>query len=281
MGRISYEDALKNPPMMGDYSDKLFYNNFTLKNDKDEAIVRIMHDSPDDFDIVTVHSGVKVREGQYRDVSCLRHFTEPLSKCPLCESGMRPTTRIIIHMLQYTKDEAGNIVATPVIWNRSYQYIEKLKSYIDNYGPLSDILCKIIRNGAKGSMQTTYEIVPNLSNTVYPADVYVKDEEPFKDYQSVGTAVWTKSEADMRHFVMYKEFPSSAAAASATTSVSTESVNVSSPQPAPQPAPQYAPASAPEPAQQFTPQHTPAQRDVPPWERNANSAQVTRPVRPY
>ena len=43
---------------------------FTLKNDNDEAVVRFMCDSTDDFEILTVHD---VQIGQrYRKVNCIR-----------------------------------------------------------------------------------------------------------------------------------------------------------------------------------------------------------------
>lgn len=270
MGKVSYQEAQSNPPV-SNYGDRTFYNFFNLKNDKDEAIVRIMHDSPDDFDIVSAHTGISVGN-MYRDISCIREFTEPVSNCPFCAAGMKPQTRIIIHLLQYNANEEGVIEVTPLVWNRSYSFIEKLKSYIDNYGPLSDILCKIIRNGEKGSMQTTYEIVPNLNPKMYPEDVFIKDTEAFKDYDSIGTAIWTKSKADMEYYIANdKKFP----AIQTTNSDTAPEVEKSYQQPVPSAAQPEPPAVAQ--------QATPASRDVPPWERPASSTPtaVTRPQRNY
>ena len=57
---------------------------FTLRNDNDEAIVRFMCDSTDDFEILTVHD---VQIGtKYRKVNCIRDPREPLDNCPLCKN---------------------------------------------------------------------------------------------------------------------------------------------------------------------------------------------------
>lgn len=178
---------------------------FFLQNDGEEAIVRFAHDSIMDFDIQTVHN-VTVN-GKYRNVSCLRDPHEPLEKCPFCANGFKLNQRFYIHLVQYSMDSAGNIVAEPKVWERSVQYANTLKSYIDNYGPLSDLICKIIRHGAKGDMKTTYEIVPNLSKQLYPDNIYVKDMSAFEGYTSLGTVVMDKSYDDCLQYVNTKAFP--------------------------------------------------------------------------
>ena len=54
-----------------------------MKNDGDEAIVRIMHDSPETFDIVTNHT-VTI-DGKYRSVNCIREIGQPVTNCPFCD----------------------------------------------------------------------------------------------------------------------------------------------------------------------------------------------------
>ena len=67
---------------------------FTLKNDNDEAIVRFVCDSTDDFEILTVHD---VQIGQrYKKVNCIRDPREPLDNCPLCKSGAKISNRFFI-----------------------------------------------------------------------------------------------------------------------------------------------------------------------------------------
>lgn len=183
---------------------------FTLKNDNDEAVVRFMCDSTDDFEILTVHD---VQLGQrYRKVNCIRDPREPLDNCPLCKSGAKISNRFFIKLIQYTRvvdpaTGAQSIVPQPMVWERSTSYAKTLKSYLDNYGPLSDIICKIIRHGKAGDMQTTYEIVPNLSKSVFPDEVYVKDPTLFGTFEAFGTIVMNKTYEEMEHFLVQGEFP--------------------------------------------------------------------------
>lgn len=182
---------------------------FTLRNDNDEAIVRFMCDSIDDFEILTVHD-IQIA-GKFRKVNCIRDFNDPIDKCPLCASGTKINQRFFIKMIQYNKttDAAGNVVITPkaMIWERSTQYAKTLKSYLDNYGPLSDIICKIIRHGKAGDMQTTYEIVPNLNKTIYRDEVYVKDVNIFGDFNAFGTIVMDRTYDEIVQFQMTSQFP--------------------------------------------------------------------------
>lgn len=185
---------------------------FNLRNNGDEAIVRFMCNSVDDFEILTCHD---VQVGQkYRRVACIRDPREPLDKCPMCASGAKISTRFFIKMIQYNRvtDTNGTqtIVPQAVVWDRSTAYARTLKSYMDNYGPLSDIICKVIRHGNAGDMQTTYEIVPNLSKNVYPDEVYVKDPTLFGDFEAFGTFVMNRNADEMRTYLSTGSFPARA-----------------------------------------------------------------------
>lgn len=159
---------------------------FALKNDGDEALVRFMHDSTADFDIVTTHR-VTV-DGRMRAVNCIREARDPIDKCPLCAASKPLQQRFYIHLIEYTKDEQGRVVATPKVWERSTAYISMLKGYIDEYGPLSEVLFKVRRQGAAGSMDTTYNITFANPN-VYRNDLYPCDRAIFENYTAVGNAV--------------------------------------------------------------------------------------------
>ena len=167
---------------------------FTLKNDGDEAVVRIMHDSPEDFDMLAVHQ--TTIDGRFRNVSCLRSPTDPMDMCPFCSEGKKVNLRLYLHMIQYVKDENGQVVAKPVVWERSTAYARTVAQYIAEYGPLSDMIFKIKRNGAKGSMDTTYTIIP-ANAKLYPEDIYVKDYSMFDGYQALGHAVLDKNYEQM------------------------------------------------------------------------------------
>lgn len=178
---------------------------FNLKADGEEAIVRFIVDSMDDIDIYTIH---EVQSGgKYIKVSCNRGLNESMDKCPLCANGSKLTQKAYIKMLQYSTDDMGNVVCSPVIWERSTQYAVKLREYLNNYGPLSDIICKVVRHGGRGDLKTNYEIIPNLSKVVYPDAKFVKDTSAFATYNVLGTIVKEKSAEDMRTFIVTGQFP--------------------------------------------------------------------------
>lgn len=201
MAKISYE----NVQQQSENTNTSNVSYFSLKNDGDEAIVRIMHDSVDTFDIHTVHT-VKVND-KFRKVECIREPHQPLNACPLCEGGEKIQQRIYIQMIQYVVDN-GQIVPKAVVWERpASTYAKKLKALIDEYGVLSDYIFKVKRNGAAGSMDTSYELMlghPNL----YPNDKYPK-VNLFEGYNSLDHAVMNKGYNDMVTFINTGNFPSS------------------------------------------------------------------------
>lgn len=177
---------------------------FSLKNDGDEAIVRIMHDSVDDFDILTTHP-ITVG-GKFRSINCIREPRDPMDKCPLCQNGTKVQSRIFIHMVQYINHPDGSVEAKPVVWERSITYATKLKNDIDEYGPLSNCIFKIRRNGKAGDMQTTYDM--RLGNpAMYNEANYPKLTDAFKGYTALGTVVLDKNFDEMQTFVTSGAFP--------------------------------------------------------------------------
>lgn len=177
---------------------------FTLKNDGDEAIVRIMHDSTADFDIMTTHP-IQL-DGKFRKVNCIRNPMESMDKCPLCASGDKVQQRIYIHLIQYVRDESGAIIPKPMVWDRSIQYAVTLKNLIDEYGPLSDSIFKIRRSGVHGQRDTSYAIMYGNPN-IYKNEMYPKLDGAFDKYKVLGTAVMDKTFDEMSIFVSTGAFP--------------------------------------------------------------------------
>ena len=177
---------------------------FSLKNDGDEAVVRIMHDNTASFDIVTTHP-IQIGN-KYRRVNCIRDPRDPMDNCPLCKSGAKVQQRFYIHLIQYVKDDNGNIIPQAKIWERSASYAVTIKNLIDEYGPLSDCIFKIRRSGEAGSMNTTYSIMFG-NPQVYRPEFYPKDESLFKDYSVVGSAVMDKNFEELAEFIATGEFP--------------------------------------------------------------------------
>jgi len=177
---------------------------FNLKNDGDEAIVRIMHDDTSSFDLVTTHP-IQIGN-KYRRVNCIRDPRDPMDNCPLCKSGAKVQQRFYIHLIQYVKDDNGNIIPQAKIWERSASYAVTIKNLIDEYGPLSDCIFKIRRNGEAGSMNTTYSILYG-NPQVYRPEFYPKDASLFEGYSVVGNAVMDRSFEEISEFIATGEFP--------------------------------------------------------------------------
>ena len=196
---------------------------FSLKNDGDTAVVRIMHDSVEDFDILTTHT-VTI-DGKQRKVSCIRGKDEPIDNCPLCAKEGRFSARIFIHMIQYISNPDGTVTAQPVIWERgSDTYAPKLRNLITEYGPLSENVFKIRRNGRAGDASTTYDILFG-SPAVYQEQTYIKMPNAFDKYSVLGTVVLDKKYPEIVEYVNTGSFPKTAdSATTATATVNVEPV---------------------------------------------------------
>ena len=203
MAKVSFDTAVSN--MNSDSNnDRNSVSFFSLKNDGDEAIVRIMHDSVEDFDIVTLHP-ISI-DGKYRSANCIREPRDSMDKCPLCKNGTKIQSKIFIHMIQYVANESGQIEAKPVVWERSISYATKLKNDIDEYGPLSNCIFKIRRNGKAGDMSTTYELL-YANPTVYRPELYPKDEKAFEGYSAFGKVVMDKTFDEISEYMSTGQFP--------------------------------------------------------------------------
>ena len=188
-------------------SDNVSNNNvsfFQLKNDGDEALVRFAHSTVESFELLTTHD-ISLN-GKFRKVNCIRNPQEPLENCPLCAKGQKISQRIFIHLIQYVQDETGKIIALPKIWDRPITYAYKLKSLIDEYGPLTESVFKIKRRGAAGSRETSYDIL-FCNPAMYDNSMYVKDFKAFETYKALGSIVLDKTFNDLLTFATTGNFP--------------------------------------------------------------------------
>lgn len=193
MGRISFDDV-------GTTSSEQI--NFFSLNDGEEAIVRFLDDSVNDFEILALHN-IEL-DGKYRKVSCLRNPHDSIDKCPFCNAGYKITNRVFFKLIHYHIN--GNQVnAVPEVWDAPYSIAKTLSKYVQDYGPLSDYLCKVTRQGTR--LDTTYIISPNLSKSTYPDNVFIKDKSKFENYSALGRIVMEKSYNDMSYFVTNNKFP--------------------------------------------------------------------------
>ena len=200
MGKITLNDV--NVPGGNNTNQVGFFN---LKNDGEEAVVRIMVDSIEDMEILTTHD-INV-EGRFRQISCLRDPRDPMENCPFCAKGDNVKQTVFIKMLQYENTPNG-VEVKPVVWQRNANtYAFRIKGYLDNYGPLSSILCKIVRHGARGDMKTTYDIMPNLNPTQFPQESYPIKADAFKNYSALGSIVLDKTKEEINTFISTGKFP--------------------------------------------------------------------------
>lgn len=183
--RASYQENADNQTRIG---------YFSLKNDGDTALVRFAHVGPDDFDVVFSHE-IEM-EGKTRKVNCLKGRGDPDNVCPFCRERIKGALRIYIHLIEYTKDAQGNVIATPKVWERPISYGNTLADYADEYSPLSNYMFKIKRNGVRGSQNTTYTITPCNAAT-YSMEEYPPHPEFFADYKALGRMVLQKTPEEM------------------------------------------------------------------------------------
>lgn len=161
-------------------------NYFYLRNDGDEALVRFMIDSPADFSIAAVHQ--HSINGRMRNVNCLRAPEEPTDNCPFCAAGEPVRYRMYVKLIEYVRNEQGQIEPVAKVWERPASYANTLKNLMAEYGPLSDVLFKIKRSGAAGSTSTRYnELYANPQ--AYPPQTYPKMPELFEGYDPLKSAV--------------------------------------------------------------------------------------------
>lgn len=203
MARLSYGDNQSTGNYKNNQNQVGF---FQLKNDGDTAIVRIMHDSIEDFDLLSVHT---LQMGnKYRKVNCLRSSPyDPIENCPFCEISKPVSGRFFVHLLQYDRDAQGNLVIKPVIWDRAKsQFAPKLKSLIEEYGPLSQRLFKIKRTGAAGATNTTYDLIP-CDREIFNDSNYPNKPDAFSNYDVLGTMVLNKTAPEMITYIQTGNFP--------------------------------------------------------------------------
>lgn len=261
MAKISYDAVSFGQQNSSTSNQKVEW--FSLKNDGDSALVRIMEDSLETLEILTVHP-INLN-GKFVKANCIRDITDSIEKCPLCASGAEVQQRVYLKLLVYS---APGSAPVPKVWERSASFVKVIQSKLESYGPLSDCLFTIKRCGERGNLKTTYNI-DYAPPQAYPPESYKKQPELFTNYSAVGAAVFDKSFNDLAYYVEHHEFPSSQTSTAAV-----------SPQ-----IPAYEPVvSAPTPAAPFTPPSNPAPSPSIdptgqlPWEQ---PAQVERPKRYY
>lgn len=128
---------------------------FSLKNDGDSKVVRILYNSASDMDGYNVHR-VKVN-GFDTDVNCLRNYTDPLDACPLCEAKKKTFVRFYVPIYD---EETGETC----IWSRGQNFYSQLAELANSCNPLISYPVTIQRHGKAGDMNTKYEMFSDSEN---------------------------------------------------------------------------------------------------------------------
>ena len=122
---------------------------FSLKNDGDSKVVRILYNTAADMDGYNVHR-IKVN-GYDKEVNCLRGYMDPLDVCPLCEARMKTFVKFYVPIYD---EETGETC----LWSRGQNFFAQLNELSQRCNPLISFPVTIERHGKAGDMNTTYEM---------------------------------------------------------------------------------------------------------------------------
>lgn len=232
---------------------------FKLKNDKDEALVRLNVSSLDELQFATVHQLGAAQK--WMKISCLNPVGNYADSCPLCKkvadgdtSIGKAAKKVYVQMLVSYKDATTGQFseAIPVIWERPAGFSREIANLLRDYGDLKAHVFKVTRNGAAGSMQTTYSIayIPLYDK---PESVST-DFGAFTNFKINKHSYWEKTIEEIEAFLATGSFPEAEKATGTATPAAVNEAVASAPATAapvetPAPAPvTTAPAATPAPA---------------------------------
>ena len=188
---------------------------FKLKNDKDEALVRLNISSLDELQFATVHQLGAAQK--WMKISCLNPVGNYADSCPLCKKVAAGDTsigkaakKVYVQMLVSYKDAATGTFseAIPVIWERPAGFSREVANLLRDYGNLKEHVFKVTRNGAANSMQTTYSIsyIPLYDK---PEKVST-DFSAFTNFKINKHSYWEKTLEEIEVFLATGAFPEAA-----------------------------------------------------------------------
>lgn len=185
---------------------------FKMKNDKDEALVRINVSTMEDLQFATVHQLGAAQK--WMKISCHNPVGSYGDTCPLCSAVAAGNTsigkaskKVYVQMLVSYKDPITNqfSAAVPVIWERPAGFAREVANLLRDYGNLKERVFKVTRNGAAGSMQTTYSIayIPLFDKP----EAVSTDFGAFTNFNIAKHSFWEKSIEDINTFLTTGSFP--------------------------------------------------------------------------
>lgn len=211
MAKLSYTEIANQPVTEGGEQRNNSGVRFFALKPNESAIVRILCDKVDDFDIHTVHNVITPQWQYGKRMNCIREASDPIEACPLCAAGKPLMQKFFIKMIHYVTDPQTNqIVPTPVVWERGVNDrvfgARAIMNMIETYGALSPMICKITRTGEK--LDTQYQFIPNLPVNVFPENLYpAVIPEAFNNFSAIGTLVINKTADEYATFLATGNFP--------------------------------------------------------------------------
>ena len=168
---------------------------FSLKNDRDIAVVRFLYNNEEDIEGYAVHQ-VEI-DGKKRYVNCIREYNQPVDDCPFCKAREFQMAKLFIPVYNVDEDKVQ-------VWERGKKFFSKMSGICSRYGGKNTIVSQtfeIERNGKPGDTQTTYEI---YRTDDAPDDTQLED---FEMPQILGGVILDKSYDDMEFYLDNGYFP--------------------------------------------------------------------------
>lgn len=130
-------------------------------NDGQTAVVRILSSTVDNIETGGIHT--IETQGKRRKVKCLT------KNCPLCESGNEASTRLFVHLWDYTDNKEK-------VWNRTNNesFVKSLKLVEEDWGNIGSSVIRITREGSDFPKYNVIAINPK-SYADMPEDLYDTD----------------------------------------------------------------------------------------------------------
>ena len=166
---------------------------FQLKDDGDCAKVRFLYNGIEDLTPYVVHE-VQIGDKK-RYVNCLRNYNDPIDKCPLCAANYKAFPKLFLKL--YNED-AGECQ----IWERGKTFASRISNLAAHFNPLVNQIVEITRFGAKGDMQTRYELLPIENSPV--------NLEDYDCVDPLGFNILDKTVEELNEYLDLGSFPDSA-----------------------------------------------------------------------
>jgi len=190
---------------------------FKLKNDGDEALVRINCSGLEDLKFATVHKPAfgKKFEGLgtgFTPVSCLNEVGSYSDACPFCRAAAeghevvgKAAKTVYLELLVSYKDGQTGSWATPipVVWERPAGFSKEIATKLRDYGNLRDIIFKVTRQGSGKETKYSLDYIPVYNKPeIIPADF-----SAFDNFDITKHSYWVKSAEDLEAYLATGHFP--------------------------------------------------------------------------